>query len=347
MKEFLGPFFVCLFGFMVIMVSGTLFELTDLIIVKKVSVNLVVKMMAYKLPGIMTQILPAVVLFATLLALSRLAKDSELTVMRMAGLRIGRITFPIIIIAAIISIMTFWMDDAVVPWTNHQFENMVRELVFDDPLPQIQEDVFFRTQNRTFYVRKIYRGSEKVEGVMIYELQPQGYPRILTAKEGLIKKGIWVLDKCVLREIDTDGYTRLESTVPRMVMRVDQNINGLFGEQKTTEEMTLKELRQNIELFSKAGASVTSFVVDYHLKMAMPFASLIFTLVGAPLSLKSAKGGRFFGIAASVVLTLLYYVASSVLSSLGRNGVLPPIFAAWVPNLLFALAGFGLIKKAD
>jgi len=346
-KEFLAPFFFCLFGFTIIMISGTLFELTDLIIVKKVAVSSVLKMMGYKLPGIIVDILPAAVLFSTLLSLSRLVKDSELTVMRMAGLRISRIVVPMLAAAVLVSASTYYIDEYVVPWTNHEFENMVRKMVFDDPLPQIQQDVFFKSLNRYFYVHKIQRGNNRIEGIMVYETQTDGLPRIVTAKEGITKDSVWVLLNVVIHDLDSDGFTRYEGKSPRMEMRIDRNTNELFGNQKTTQEMSRRELKSHIDLFSKSGIDIKPFMVDYHIKVAMPFASLIFTVVGAPLSLKSSRGGRFFGIAASVVVTLFYYVLSATLKSFGSNGVLPPILAAWAPNIIFICLGLALIKRAE
>lgn len=343
-KEFLGPFLFCLFGFVVILISGTLFELADLIIVKKVAVSAVGSMLVYKLPSVVVDALPAAVLFATLLSLSRLAKDSELTVMRMAGVRFGRIIVPMVVVAALASVADFYVSDRVVPQANHRFEDKVRLLVFEDPLPQVQQDVFFRSRNQYFYVRKITRGSSRVEGVMVYETLPEGFPRIVTAKDAIISGATWTLNQVVIHELDGEGFTKYEGTSPSMVFSVDRKANELFGEQKTTQEMSRQELKANIDLFSRSSVDVKPFIVDYHIKLAMPFAGFVFTLVGAPLVLRSSRGGRFFGVAASVVITLLYYVAASLLRSLGFNGVIPPQLAAWFPNLAFATLGLVMLR---
>lgn len=81
-REFLGPFFFCVIGFTVILLSGLLFQLSDLIFVKHVPAATVGRMLLYKIPGTAVLTLPIAVLFATLLSLGRLVQDSEVTVMR-------------------------------------------------------------------------------------------------------------------------------------------------------------------------------------------------------------------------------------------------------------------------
>src|SRR5690606_968295 len=76
-------------------------------------------------------------------------------------------------------------------------------------------------------------------------------------------------------------------------------------------------------------------------------APFVFSLVGAPLSMRSARSGRFFGAAVSLALSFLYFVFTSVSRSLGINGVLPALAAAWLPTALFLGAGAFLLQRAD
>lgn len=110
--------------------------------------------------------------------------------------------------------------------------------------------------------------------------------------------------------------------------------------------MSRKELKEHIDRFQRSGLKVLSFVVDYHLKLAMPMASFIFVLFAAPLSLYS-KSSKSFGVAVSLVVTLLYYVATPVCRSLAVNEVFTPLFAAWLTNGAFGLIGIVLLIRAD
>lgn len=350
MREFIGPFAGAVIGFTIILLSGLLFELTDLILVKKVPAGTVVRMLLYKLPSLTVVSLPIGVLFATLLGLGRLVKDGELTALRGSGLSFRRLSVPFLFLALVVSGVTVWANERIVPWANHQFETLVRQIVFRDPLPTVEERVFFRDGHGTvFYIREVNHRERTLHDVMIYETEERdgSFPRIITAKRGTFEDALWHLEDVVTRTLDEEGYVENELRAPTLLYPLTERSQNFFGTQKTTDEMTRRELRDHIELFQRSGIEVRAFVVDYHLKLALPFASFLFALTGSPLSLRSARSGRFYGITVSLVLSFLYFVLTSVSRSLGINGVLPTWVAAWLPTVMFLCFGGWLLYRAD
>lgn len=348
LREFFGPFSFCVLGFSVILLSGLLFELTDLIFIKNVSSVVVSRMLLYKLPGLMVLTLPIAVLFSTLLSLGRLAQDSEITVLRASGLSLKSIILPLLFAGFVVSGITYVANEEVVPWSNHKFENTLRKIIFQDGVPVVQENVFFRGgDNRYFYIGEVHERTKLLKNIMVYELQDKKtFPRIITAKTGRYDENQWLLFDGISQEVDDRGFVAYETSFSQMEILTEQNADVFFGNQKTTDEMSRKELREHIERFQRGGLRVRSFVVDYHLKLALPMASFIFAIFGAPLSIRG-RGGKSYGIAVSIVVTFLYYVITSVSRSLGVNGVLEPVIAAWLTNGAFALIGLVLILRSD
>lgn len=347
LREFLGPFIFCVLGFTVILLSGLLFELVDYILVKNVPASTVGKMLFYKIPELMVMTLPIAALFSTLLALGRLHQDSELKVMRSSGIPYRRIMIPIILAGFLISCLTYVTNERVVPWANHEFEKIFREILFKDGLPLVEENVFFNGgDDRFFYIHKVDKGTNKLEKIMIYELQRQGFPRLITAKRGTYVKNNWFLTDGIVQELDEEGFVSYQTRFESMQIITPDDAELYFGNQRSTDEMNRRELKEHIERFRQSGLRVVSFLVDYHLKLAMPMASFIFVLFGAPLSIYS-KGGRSFGIAVSLVVTVIFYVGNSVGRSLGVNEVLPPLAAAWLTNAMFAIIGCLLLMRID
>lgn len=345
--EFLGPFLFCVIGLTVILLSTLLFELVEYIIVKNVSAVTVSKMLLYKIPELMVMTLPMASLFATLFALGRLNQDSELKVMRSSGIPYRRIMLPIIIAGFLISCLTFVTNEKVVPWTNHEFEKTFREILFRDGLPMVDENVFFAGgDDRFFYINKIDQNTNEFQRIMIYEVERNNFPRLITAETGTYQANNWFLNDGIVQELDSEGFVSYQTRFEAMQIITPEDAELYFGNQRTTDEMNRKELKEHIERFQKSGLRVVSFVVDYHLKLALPMASFIFVLFGAPLSIYS-RGGRSFGIAVSLVVTLVFYVANSVTRSLGVNEVLPPLAAAWLTNSLFAVVGGILLMRID
>lgn len=331
------------------MISSYLFELTDLILVKQVPVVKVLKLLLYKLPAVMVQSFTISILFATLLSLSQLAKNNELTALRLGGISLHRLLLPFLITALVISITSFVVNDKLVPWTNHQAENIVRRIILQEGLPDLQEGSFFQgTDKRQFHIGRIDEETDKLYEIMVYDdsNEESKFPRLIRADKGYFKNQVWHLLDGMVYRFNEQGQVSYQSAFQELEINVNQQLDDFYGDQKTTSEMSRAELREDINLFRESDLDVASLLVDYHLKLAKPFACFIFVLVGAPLTVNN-KQGRTFGIIASVVIIFLYYVLLSTCRSLGRNGLLSPLMAAWLPNFVFALSGVYLIIKEE
>ncbi|GAB6099459.1 LPS export ABC transporter permease LptG [Halanaerocella petrolearia] len=347
-KEFLKPFLFSIVALTVIMISSYLFELTDLIIVKQVPLIKVLKLLIYKIPSVMVQSFSISILFATLLSLSQLVKNNELTALRMGSISLHRLLLPFLVTALLVSLTTFIINEDVVPWANHRAENIVRRIILQQGLPDLQERAFFKgVGNRYFYIGEIDEQQDKLYDIMVYELkEDKDFPRLITAKAGYFENKVWHLVAGMVHKFNKQGEIIYQSDFEKLEINVNQKLENFYGEQKTTSEMSRSELKEDIKLFRESGLDVASLLVDYHLKLAKPFACFIFVLLGAPLTIKS-KQGRVFGIVASIVIVFLYYVILSFCRSLGRNGLLLPIIAAWLPNLVFGVIGLYLMVKEE
>ncbi len=86
-------------------------------------------------------------------------------------------------------------------------------------------------------------------------------------------------------------------------------------------------------------------LVDLHYKISFSFISLIIILIGAPFALITTRGGVLIGIGTSIAIGLLYYAFIAMSLAFGKAGLLPPIVAAWLGNIVFAWLGIHLINK--
>lgn len=348
LREFVWPFLGCLAGFTVILVSGLLFELADLILVKQVAWQVVLRMLLYRLPSLATVAMPVGALFGVTLALGRLERDGELTVVRGAGVPFWRLTAWLMAACLAVSGLSYVFGEYVVPWTNHEYEKLVRQVIFNDPVPAVQERVFFKdAHDNVFYVREVDTAQRRLVDVMIYQLEDRTFPRLITARGGVFADNVWYLEDVVTREIGPDGFVEREVRAESLAFPMLEGTEAFFGNQRTTDAMSRRELAEHIRLFQRSGIDVRPFLVDYHMKLALPFASLVLSLFAAPLSLWGGRHGWVFGLGASIGLAFLYYTLMALCRSLGVNGVLPPLAAVWAGNVAFAVLGVLLFVRAD
>lgn len=338
-SELIPPFLMGVSVFLVLLVGDILYVLAEYLARGQVPLGALLRLLFYKLPAMLVLTFPVSTLFGTLLGVGRLARDNEITALRMAGLPFVRIFLPVAAFALVVAGLSFWVNEYLAPWANQRADQLIRQSIFREILPRVRENVFFRgPQNRYFYVRRADETNRVLEGVMIYEVGG-AFPRLITAKRARYGEGWWHLEEGVLREFDDNGFTTYEAAFARFDIRVEGDLQGFLLQQKTPDQMSAAELREHLKELERSGLEVRAAAVDYYFKFAAPFAVLVFALVAAPLALHGARGGRFTGVAAAIVLVFVYYVVMSTARAWGRAGALHPFLAAWAANLLFLLGG--------
>ena len=78
----------------------------------------------------------------------------------------------------------------------------------------------------------------------------------------------------------------------------------------------------------------------------MPFACLIFALIGVPLGIQTQRSSSSIGLGISVVIIFTYYAIMSTTMALGQGGTLPAPVAVWIPNILGLAGGIYLVLRA-
>ena len=108
---------------------------------------------------------------------------------------------------------------------------------------------------------------------------------------------------------------------------------------------TASELRMLAARAQAEQRRSNEFKVEYHKKFAIPFACIVFVLIGAPLAVRFPRGGPGMVIAISLLIFGIYYMSLIGGESLGDKGSIKPFWGPWAPNLLFLLLSiWGLAK---
>jgi lipopolysaccharide export system permease protein len=85
--------------------------------------------------------------------------------------------------------------------------------------------------------------------------------------------------------------------------------------------------------------------VEYHKKFAIPFACIVFVLLGAPLAVRFPRGGVGMVIGFSLLVFGIYYMSLIGGETLGDRGIIAPFWGPWGPNIVFtAIALYGLSR---
>jgi lipopolysaccharide export system permease protein len=158
----------------------------------------------------------------------------------------------------------------------------------------------------------------------------------------------WTLQRGTLRYLagtEPGGEVAFEFDSLQTRTLVEKPLD-LLAEPKAPEEMRYGELNRYIDALRRSGSNVKKMQVELALKIAIPFICLLIALFGAPLAISSPKSGAAWGVAASLATTFIVLLMFQLAKAIGAGGVLPPMLAAWTPNILVGVAAVYLLRKA-
>ena len=108
----------------------------------------------------------------------------------------------------------------------------------------------------------------------------------------------------------------------------------------------MKELRAQINIMKTQYVDTKKLETELYQRVTVPMASLIFALVGVPLGMQSTRNASSAGFAMSVIIIFFYYALMTMGNALARGGILPAMFAVWLPNIVGLIVGAIFFKRA-
>ncbi len=286
-----------IFGVMigwVLLLGQFLYDQMPLMLSRGLPFGMMAQFLLYMMPGVTVLALPVGVALATCLVLTRLGRDNEIMAWRMSGVSLSRILTAVFLIALVATWVDFLLNDRITPWANHEAMNVLRRISMTQPVAMVDDNKFFRAAEKYFfYVSHVDRRHNKLHGVMVYEQDPKTgqYPRAYIAEVAFKKGGKWRLQNVQIHEFDSKGRLVAEGQTKTVTLDIEDDISAFWSEQRGPTEMSAAKLKELIDLYSRSGRSVRQWAVDYHFKFSIPFACLVLTLLGAPLSLRFARYG--------------------------------------------------------
>ncbi|MCD5397505.1 LptF/LptG family permease [candidate division NPL-UPA2 bacterium] len=344
LKEFWPLFFLSFIVFTSILLLG---EMLELIEITAKGGRAVWRLIAYIPLFSLPYSLPMAILAATMLSLGRLAQDNEVTAAKASGIKVFSLLLPLFLVGFLFSLLSFHLNNAVIPRAEYHFEVLSEELGRKKPALLFREKVFIKdfTGHRLF-LEKV-EGS-LLQGVHIWQLREEGPPLTIFARRGEVIPD--PAKRMITLKLIEGMRTEIDPGAPGEYSRTDFSVyyfNIPLPEvrirRKSRDEMTIQELREEIKKLS--GLKVYPLLVEINRRFSLSFAGLTFVLIGAPLGVMVKKGGKSRGFGLTFLLILLYYAMMMLGESLGEKGTLPPALAMWAPTVFLSSVGLFLIIR--
>jgi lipopolysaccharide export system permease protein len=343
-RQFSGILATTLAAFVLVYLLVDFFDRLDIFLKHRAGASATLRYFVFKIPLILTQMAPAAVIMSVLLSLGLLARRHEITALRASGVSLGQTAAPLLAAALAISVAVLAWNETVVPYASRRLE-YINQVEIRKRTPRgilSDREIWYHGTDGFYHIAYVDKDRATIYGLIIYRLGDDFQLRSVIE----VPLARWDGERWVIRdaiEHHLDDHSEARSAAARTDLTIGETLGDFLEVQREPEELTYALLRDWINSLTRKGIDASHYLVDLHLKLALPLASFVLALVGVPIGGRVRRHPSIAAIvAAGLAVGLAYWVLLALANSLGRTGALPPVLAAWSANAIFTLIGVAL-----
>lgn len=295
----------------------------------------VLQMSLFKLPELLQQLMPFVVLFASILSFWRLSKANELVVARAAGVSVWQFLLPALVVAFTLGVFQVGVVNHLSATLKTKFDQLEsRYLDKDQSALAVGETGLWLRQGedkaqQVIHARAVSANGTKLEGVIVFLFQPADtLVQRIDASAARLEIGRWVLEGAYV-SAPGGGQSRYVGDYTLPTDLTLQKIQESFAPPDTISFWQLPSFIRSME---KAGFNASTHRLHYHTLLAVPFLLCAMVLIAASFSLRiGRRSSAGHLVAGGVGVGFLLFFLSNVVQALGLSETIPVLLAAWMP----------------
>jgi len=320
-----------------------------------------------KLPSMLILTIPMGILLATIMTVNKMNNALEITIFKACGIGISRMSKPILICATIAALFGFTVNEIIAPSASHMAKQLTIMSIMQKNVPNGKRNFIFKEMRagslyRFFHIAKVEKN--QLHNITVLDLSRKNTIQVIYSKKGTTSPTGWLLSNGVVYTIATSGkilntavYETMNfdntSEAIGMLTEVDENELNYFALKKyiKKEENQLKESIKNnqddkvLAQLKNTQKRLVELKIMLNEKLALPVTSLVFALIAIPLAITGPRARFNRGLLFSILILFIFYILRAVALSLGQGELIPPILAAWLPNLVLLALGIYMYRK--
>ena len=302
-----------------------------------------------RVPSILQQTLPFVMLFAGITALVALNRKQEMVVTRAAGISVWQFMAPFVTGAIIVGLIGLFVLNPIAAAGMRMATNIENQLKASKSLGRKDETIPWLRQisasdDVVVGATRVGADGTSLEDAVFIHFGAEGRITLRQdARTAKLKDGYWELN---------DVVETSPGQIPRMLKsaQVSTNLKREFIQERLARPETIAflDIPSKIAAAKSFGVSTSALESQYHSLMSMPFLLVAMTLISATVSLKFSRFNQsqsmIFG---GVVSGFVLYVLTVLIKAFGSSGVVPPFVAAWIPVVVAMFLGSTILLHQE
>ena len=344
-KEFLKTYFFVVVMLILIVLVLDFTEKNDTYIRNEVPSGEILRYMGNYGLYLNNLLTPITVFIAVIFITSKMAGRTEIIAILSSGVSFIRLLVPFLSAAVMIGAISFVLNGWVLPGATAGVTEF-RIKYLDKGRASTDPNIHIKVGPDTYaYLSRFYRTGNTGYNFTLEEIRDGELISKLSADRILwdTTTNAWKVMNWRLRKLRPDGE---DYTVGEQLDTVLSITPADFDlPENHHETLKLPELTQQIKILEDRGAdNVSYYRIERYVRFMSPFAALILTFIGVIMSARKTRGGSGFQIAMGFLLAFIYILLFILSRTFAENGAQYPIFAVWLPNIIFAVTGLVLYK---
>lgn len=304
--------------------------------------NKVVLFVLLSAPGHVYEIMPVAVLVGTMYTLGQFARYSELTILRVSGVSLFNISFTLLKVGLIFTLITFLVGELVTPESEKMAQRMRLKATDSVVVQEFMSGLWVKDGSSFVNVEEVLVDATLLN-IHIYEFNEKFQLRTIShAKNGQFEDGQWNLNGVTQTHFDkeTNRVTQLEKATWHSLIRPEL-LNVLLV---LPEKMSAWNLYAYINHLTLNKQKTTRHEMALWAKMIYPLACLVMVILALPFGfIQQRATGASTKIFVGILLGVLYQILNRTFVYLGLLNDWPPLFSAIAPTILFLMAGLTML----
>ena len=353
-RELIAPFFFGLSGYIIIMSVDPLINVIQYIFVKNAPTLIVLKWYFFRVfSENMIYSFSMSSLLASFIVFGRLAKDNEITACMAGGIDFKRLLYPVIGFGLVSFILAFIFTNAISPYTTANCDTIEDQQILLLPKNiKLKKNIIKRVSSDEFiYAEKINMEYKRLYNAALIKIKDFEIKSIISSKFADYTKGKWIFyngREIIFKNREVKEIKKyFQKPMKDLNLKIDDMIEK-HDDKTKFNEMGFFEIKNEInKLYKRGSVNIDDYLVEYYLKISVPIAAFIFSVIGAALGTYFRRSGLMVGLGLSIIIIFLYYVLLSIMKSYGISGRLNPLISAWGADIIFSGVAYYYILKAS
>jgi lipopolysaccharide export system permease protein len=348
-RQFLTTFLFSLASFAALFVLINLVENLDRFMDRHISIGRIISYYLSGLPDTFLLTSPLSVLLSSLFVTGKLSMQSELPALKSAGVSLTRLMKPFLLSTLLITganmINSCFIAPSLYDWSKgFEKRHLKKQKESDEGPLHIRE-----SKTRILTVGQIGSDRKSASVISLEEFDGSKLVSRIDADSLRIisRKNRWIFYNTRTRTF-SNGLETLVNRPGADTLKLSLAKNTFRMIDADPDEMNIVQHYDFIRQKKRSGLpGLEKAEVKLNTKFALPLASMIIVMIGVPLSTRKKRSGLALEASISLLVGLFYLGMLKTVGSLGYDGLLNTVLAAWLPNILFLMAGTILYRSAN